>query len=236
MNVPSKGKLVVVGGHSRRVGKTCVMEAILRATPRLAWHALKISGHHHRETATGVPAMAGQTARYLAAGAASADLLSLSDADFPQATTALDSLLGEGRHLLVESNRIVRHLRPDLVLFVVDPSNSDWKQSSAGCLECAHALVFSQDGPAPAPLLPLQKMLPAFRLTSWDRTSFGLIEWLHERLPAAKVTSYETPVSDPVCPDSTRRRANTRGSQAHQMGQSADSGFSACPVRGVELV
>lgn len=232
----SKGKLVVVGGHSRRVGKTCVMEAILRATPQLAWHALKISGHHHREPATGVALTAGQTARYLAAGAVTADLLSLSDAAFPPAIAALDSLLAGGRHLLIESNRIVRHLRPDLVLFVVDPSNDDWKQSSAACLECAHALVFSQDGPCPAPLVPLQKMLPAFRLTSWDRTSFGLIEWLHERLPAAKVTSYETPVSDPARRDSARRRANTRGSQAHQVGQCADSGFGACPIRGVELV
>ena len=175
-----KGKLVVVGGHSRRVGKTNVMRAILRATPEMNWHAVKISSHQrhrilHSATDT-IP-----------------NLLRLSDLEFADGLAGLSEMRGKGRNLLVESNRIASHLAPDLVVFVVDPHNPDWKDSAAACLDRADSLVFSQDGPSPPPLLDLQKLLPAFRLTHWDNTPLGFDEWLRQRIAAAEVTPHEKP-------------------------------------------
>jgi Molybdopterin-guanine dinucleotide biosynthesis protein len=39
--------IVVVGGQSRKVGKTTVVCEILRATPERGWIAIKISPHAH---------------------------------------------------------------------------------------------------------------------------------------------------------------------------------------------
>jgi len=157
-----RGKLVVVGGHSRGVGKTSIMNIILGAMPEMDWHAVKISSHRHSTcpspVATGSP-----------------ELLRLPDNEFAFGLAGLKSMLEDGRNLLVESNRIVAHLDPDVLIFVVDPLNPDWKATSALCLKRADALVFSNDG-------SLALSLPAFRLLAWDRPPLGFAGWLRERL------------------------------------------------------
>lgn len=213
-----RGRLVVVGGHSRRVGKTSVMKLIERASPGMAWHALKISNHSHRTEA------------------ASPELMSLPDSELRQGAQRLAALLARGHNLLVESNRIVPWLPPDLVIFVIDPLNPDWKASSAACLERADALVFSQDGPCPAPLLAGRKLLPAFRLTSRNQPPLGFVEWLSERLPAAEVNSNEASFASTLADGSSGLRTNGCCSQAHQMGRCAGAGFDAFPIRSVGLV
>ena len=40
-------KLVVVGGHSRNIGKTSVAAAIIAATPHLDWTAFKLTQYGH---------------------------------------------------------------------------------------------------------------------------------------------------------------------------------------------
>src|SRR5690348_7575897 len=39
--------LIVVGGHSRNVGKTSVVAGLIRALPEFRWTAMKITQHGH---------------------------------------------------------------------------------------------------------------------------------------------------------------------------------------------
>jgi chloramphenicol 3-O-phosphotransferase len=143
----TRGTLVVVGGHSRGVGKTSLVEQLLRTT-REPWVAIKISGHRHAAKGARVPFVKEarrrsprtQTGRYLAAGAARAFLVRAPDAALARAAAFIESLRESGANVIVESNRIVRHVTPDAVLFVVDPHVSDWKPTSALCLKVADAV------------------------------------------------------------------------------------------------
>src|SRR5712692_1749586 len=43
----SQMKLIVVGGHSRNIGKTSVMAGLIRGLPSLGWTAVKITQYGH---------------------------------------------------------------------------------------------------------------------------------------------------------------------------------------------
>lgn len=173
-----RGVLIAVGGHSRRVGKTSMMEAILRSMPRMEWHAYKISRHRHDgEVPPTGDLRTEQTERYLAAGAATARLLRLTDEAFGSGVRELELLLRAGRNVVVESNRTGGYLAADVTLFVIDPGNADWKASSAACLSRADALVLA--GPGAWPPMPPRVV---FGLTQWDQTPTGFAGWLRERL------------------------------------------------------
>jgi hypothetical protein len=143
------GALIVVGGHSRHVGKTSVIEHLLRANAEDGWTAIKISAHRHAPPGVSVPLVEPwhktspdtQTGRYLAAGARRAFLVRAPDESLGRVATFIDAQRAEGRTVVVESNRIVQWLVPDVLFFVVDPRISDWKPSSALCLPIADAVV-----------------------------------------------------------------------------------------------
>ena len=40
--------LIVIGGHSRGVGKTSVVSELIAALPEYNWMAMKITQHRHR--------------------------------------------------------------------------------------------------------------------------------------------------------------------------------------------
>jgi hypothetical protein len=149
MRGPLTGLLLVVGGHSRRVGKTRLIEAVLRAHAHEDWTAIKISAHRHAPEGTSVPPVeesfarsySTQTGRFLLAGGRRAFLVRAPEPSMPEAVALVTALRSAGSHVIVESNRIARHLLPDLLLFVVDPFNADWKQSAAACLAKADAIV-----------------------------------------------------------------------------------------------
>jgi molybdopterin-guanine dinucleotide biosynthesis protein len=106
--------IVVVGGSSRKAGKTTVMCEIIAATSEAQWTAIKLTPHAHD------PSRTGDTERYRAAGAIKAII-----------TQALPEHL-EG-NLIIESNSILATLVPDLFVFV--ESEGEQKPSA---LEHAH--------------------------------------------------------------------------------------------------
>ena len=145
------GRLMVVGGHSRGVGKTSLIAALLPRLPVGDWIAVKISSHRHGGGPAGFsvseePEAAGDTpqALWLAAGANRAFLLRARDESMSDAAAWVRTMLDRGYDLIVESNRIVRYLRPDMVLFVVAPDIADWKDSSADCLRLADIVVVNR--------------------------------------------------------------------------------------------
>ena len=79
--------IVVVGGSDRNVGKTSLICGLIAPLPEFQWAAVKITSHAHgvrdavwEETAAG---QGTDTARYLAAGARRAFLLTATDEELP---------------------------------------------------------------------------------------------------------------------------------------------------------
>lgn len=193
------GRLVVVGGHTRGVGKTALVEQLLRGWSGRLVAAVKISAHRHAPEDCPSPVIeeafdalpANQTGRYLAAGADRAWLCRCPADRMPDAARFVQALKWGGWDVVVESNRIVQHLRPDLTLFVASDRTDDWKPSSGACLRRADALVLS----AGSLRVPLQARWhgwsaregrPVFRFDdAW--TAAGLERWTRDRQAAAAV-------------------------------------------------
>jgi hypothetical protein len=121
--------VVVVGGHSRNVGKTSVICGIIRALPTWNWTAIKITPHAH----------AVREDRFLAAGAARSFLLE--GIEMPRIT----QLLAESENAIIESNSILRFLEPDICAMVVDGAVPDFKPSALEFSHRADFLVVTSD-------------------------------------------------------------------------------------------
>jgi hypothetical protein len=115
--------IVVVGGQARKAGKTRAMCDIIAATRDVRWTAVKISPHEHHATG------AGDTQRYLGAGAAAACLITPGEP------------LPAAANLIVESNAVMETLRPDLFVFVADDDRSEWKDSARRVFPLADIVV-----------------------------------------------------------------------------------------------
>ena len=141
--------LVVVGGQSRKVGKSAVVTGLIRALRQARWTAVKISRHSHgsslengsyelrEETTPG----ATDSGRCLEAGAVRSYWLQAAGDGLKQAIPALQSILDDSRNIIIESSAIVSFIRPDLYLVVVDPSISEWKESARRQIGRADAFV-----------------------------------------------------------------------------------------------
>lgn len=187
----TNGALVLVGGHSRGVGKTLTIERVLRARRGEPWAAVKVSAHRHGhagfqlsadEDTAATPGT--QTGRYLLAGAARAFLLRAPDTQLAAAARFVNTLRADGVNLVVESNRLIDWLVPDRTLFAVAPQIDDWKPSSARIVTRADALVVCTTG-GPAVAMAWRALdhrsRTVFSLT--DRNDDGrFIEWLDEAL------------------------------------------------------
>lgn len=175
--------VIVVGGSGRGVGKTALVCGLIRALPEFAWTAVKITGHGHgRPEAIREETMAGQvndTARYLAAGAKRSLLVTASDNEFVQVLQTLRLSLNADTPLILESNRIVDYLQPDVCLAVDGEPGLKPKPSYARLREKADAILQATAGtqgvdgsrPVFAWATPA-RMSPA--LHQWVRLRFGL--------------------------------------------------------------
>ena len=151
--------LVVVGGHSRKIGKTSVVAGIIAATPEAEWTAVKISANRHRGSphqsyvlsAETAPAPSSDSARYLNAGALRSFWLRASDAELPNAAPEFLEIVAQSRNVIAESNRVLRYVRPDLYLAVLDFTVEDFKDSSREFLSQADAFVLVERGKADHP-------------------------------------------------------------------------------------
>jgi len=126
--------LIVVGGSRRKVGKTTMVESLIRENVQAGWVAVKITSHRHAPTLPGW----GDTERYLAAGAREAELLQT--ADLAPAMVRVRQWMARGANLIVESTRILDHIQPDVAILVVDPAR-EIKGSCRRNLSRAHVIV-----------------------------------------------------------------------------------------------
>jgi hypothetical protein len=156
--------IVVVGGHTRNIGKTSVVAGLIAALPELRWTAIKITQFGHGVcSANGEPCdceMADHTiaiseerdrssgtdsSRYLAAGAEKSFWVRTRQGQLAEAMPRLRQLLAAAQetegNAIVESNSVLRFLQPELSLSVLDPSVSDFKDSAKRYLDRVDALV-----------------------------------------------------------------------------------------------
>lgn len=155
--------IVVVGGHSRSIGKTSVAAGIVAGLREWEWTAVKITQHGHGvcspsgapcDCATGMdhpyavsaeicPGPDSDTSRFLAAGAARSYWVRTAAGELGHAMPTLRRLIAGSRNLIVESNSLLQYLQPDLYLVVADFSVADFKDSARRFLDRADALVIS---------------------------------------------------------------------------------------------
>lgn len=201
--------IVIVGGHSRNIGKTSVMEGLIRACPEFNWTAVKITQYGHGICSTSrkdcdcssgtdhpyalteeaAPSFA-DSGRYLAAGALRSFWLRTRQGELAEGMPALRRLLALGEHTIIESNSAMNFLRPDAYVFVLDYAVADMKDSARRFLDRADALVtIHADRPAPWPgiLARWLESKPRFAVEPPQYSSPQLASWLRARLSQPSV-------------------------------------------------
>jgi hypothetical protein len=155
--------IVVVGGHSRNIGKTSVVEGIIRGLPEMQWTAFKITQFGHGmcsangepcdcETAEHTLAVTEErnrssgtdSSRYLAAGALRSLWVRTRTGDLAEAMPRIRRELEHTGNAIIESNSILRFIRPDLYLSVLDPAVVDFKDSARLFLDRADAVLVAE--------------------------------------------------------------------------------------------
>ena len=159
--------LVVVGGHSRNIGKTSVVAGLIRKLRERRWVALKITQygnnvceHHTGTRSCGCEPDSGEpfalseefepsktdTGRFLAAGAERSFWLRVPAGELPRAAKMVHKILRQGENVIVESNSVVELVQPDVFLMLLDFSCEDFKPSSLRFMDRADGFVVIDRG------------------------------------------------------------------------------------------
>jgi hypothetical protein len=155
--------VIVIGGHSRSVGKTSVVAGLIAALPEFRWTAVKITQYGHGicsangqacDCATGDHSWAvteeknktgdSDTSRYLAAGALRAWWVRTEQGRLAEAMPRVRELLAASEDVILESNSVLKFLRPDLYLTILDPLTPDFKNSAREFLDRASAVILHE--------------------------------------------------------------------------------------------
>ena len=171
-------RVIVVGGHTRSIGKTELVCDVLRAFPEENWIAGKITQYGH-----GVCAKNGEncgcapdehscaiswetdagsgtdSSRFLAAGAKWSFWLRTKQGFLAEGLPLLRDALNEvvpssaagasdPPTLIIESNSLLQFVQPSLYFAVIDPNRDDFKDSARAVLDRADALVLHPSDPA----------------------------------------------------------------------------------------
>ena len=155
--------VVVVGGHTRNIGKTSVVAGLIAAMPEMHWTAFKITQFGHGvcsangepcdcETADHTIAISEErnresgtdSSRYLAAGAAQSFWVRTRQGQLHEAMPRVRDLIAKAENVIIESNSVLRFLQPDVSLSVLDFSSGDFKASAMRYLDRVDAIVMPE--------------------------------------------------------------------------------------------
>jgi molybdopterin-guanine dinucleotide biosynthesis protein len=151
---------IVIGGHTRNIGKTSVVAGLISALPQMNWTAIKITQFGHNvcsakgepcdcQTADHAlaiseerdPSTGTDTSRFLAAGAKRVFWVRTRQGELAEAMPRVRKLIAECENTIIESNSVLRFLQPDLSLSVLDPTIADFKPSALRYLDRTDALI-----------------------------------------------------------------------------------------------
>ncbi len=203
--------IVVIGGHSRNVGKTSVVASIIARLPHYRWTAFKITQYGHGFcSADGAPCdcqtddhtlairvepptaghegPATDSARYLQAGALRSLWVRTRQGMLAEAMPRLRKELAQAENAILESNSVLQFLRPDLYLTVLDPANADFKDSARLFLDRADAVLLC--GQQPEEIAPRWKGVslrllagkPRFAIAPPAYMTEKVIQFIEEKL------------------------------------------------------
>ncbi len=201
--------VVVVGGHSRNIGKTSVVAGLIAALQEFHWTAFKITQYGHGFcTANGKPCEcqtddhtlavseerpdgnpSTDSGRYLRAGAARSLWVRARTGMLAEAMPRVRKELARSSNAILESNSVMQFLRPDLYLSVLDPLTADFKDSARLFLDRADALITIDRGSlAPhwksvSPRLLADK--PVFPVEAPGYLSAALVGWVRGHLASS---------------------------------------------------
>jgi hypothetical protein len=152
--------IIVVGGHSRSVGKTSVVAGLIAALPEFHWTAIKITQYGHGicsangelcDCATDDHSWAlteerdrsgeSDTSRFLVSGAARSLWVRTRQGMLAEAMPRVRKELARAENAIIESNSVMRFLRPDLYLTVLDTATADFKSSAQEFLDRADGVI-----------------------------------------------------------------------------------------------
>ena len=196
--------LIVVGGHSRSVGKTSVVAGLIAAMPEMHWTAVKITQYGHGicsangelcDCATVDHSWAvseerdrsgeSDTSRFLVAGATRSLWVRTRQGLLAEAMPRLRQELENAENAILESNSVMRFLRPDLYLTVLDPGTADFKASAQQYLDRADAVILHEgDGNVAWTNVSLKPVAykPKFCVRAPNYVTPELVEFVRERV------------------------------------------------------
>ena len=201
--------IIVIGGHSRDVGRTSVMAGLIAALSEHHWTAFKITQYGHGicsrkgkvcqcACATADHSWAiseekdrsgeSDTSRFLLAGARRAWWVRSEQGRLGEAMPAIYRKLSESENSIVESNSIMRFLSPDLYLTVLDPATGDFKRSAREFLDSADAIILhdkvlsGQTTGWGMDLNRIRKPRPIFRIRPPNYVDPTIVHYVKERL------------------------------------------------------
>ena len=199
--------IVVVGGHSRNIGKTSVVCALIAALPERHWTAIKITQCKHEQSGKFACdcELTGQTiaiseerdttavtdsSRYLAAGAARSLWVRTQRGQLAEAMGCIRTEIDCAENIIFESNSVLEFLEPDLYISVLDPRVSDFKASAREYLDRADAMVISPGAIEQAEWrgVPLSEIehIPRFQVAPPDYSSNELVAFVAKRLSSRR--------------------------------------------------
>jgi hypothetical protein len=156
--------IVVVGGHSRSVGKTSVVAGLIAALREFNWTALKITqfghgicsadgkpcdcdtGDDHFRALSDEKDLSGESdsSRFLVAGAKRSLWVRTRQGRLGEAMPDIHRKIAGAENVIMESNSIIRFLQPDLYLTVLDADTEDFKDSAREFLDRADAVILHE--------------------------------------------------------------------------------------------
>ena len=201
--------IVVIGGHSRNVGKTSMVAGLIAKLPAYDWTAFKATQFGHgRCSLNGRPCQcetadhgwaiteekdwSGKTdsSRFLIAGAKHSFWVRTAQGQLDKAIPAIQRRLNDAENAILESNSILKFIQPDLYISVLDPGSEDFKSSAQQYLERADAVVLHRS-PTREPRWPGISLTstqdrPVFVIDPPEYVSSEVAEFVAQRLEAAR--------------------------------------------------
>jgi molybdopterin-guanine dinucleotide biosynthesis protein len=152
--------IIVIGGHTKNIGKTGAVCGLISAMRERRWTAIKITQFGHGVcSANGEPCdceTAGHTiaiseersrttgtdsSRYLAAGAERSLWVRTREGQLAEAMSRIRTAISQAENVILESNSVLRFLQPDIYAIVLDPRIADFKASTLRYLDRADAIL-----------------------------------------------------------------------------------------------
>jgi hypothetical protein len=196
--------IIVIGGHSRNLGKTSVVAGLIASLSEYRWTALKVTQYGH-----GVCSLNGEschcatddhtwaiseekdrsgesdTSRFLVAGAVRAWWVRSEQGRLAEAIPTIRRRVAESENVILESNSILKFVRPDLYMTVLDPATADFKRSAREFLDLADAIILhTSPGKAAWTGISLKPVAsrPIFEIRPPDYVTPAIVEFVKTKL------------------------------------------------------